>query len=123
MRGIRHRRPEPVFLDRSGRRRRLVGIVGAVLGVLLAASVVVLLAGFVGGAPVAVPGLPPAGHAGQPGGPTTAPAPKRIVDPLVTPAPVRVAQTGGGATPSPAGTTTRAHGVGQSPRPHPTKSR
>ncbi|HET8661656.1 MAG TPA: hypothetical protein VFM55_21995 [Micromonosporaceae bacterium] len=50
-----------VFVDRSGRRRRLVTLVGAGLGVLLVASLSILLAGLFSSGPVSIPGWPDAG--------------------------------------------------------------
>jgi hypothetical protein len=55
------RRPVlPVFLDRSGRRRRLVLVAGAFFGVLLMASAGMLVAGMSGASPTGVPGFPDA---------------------------------------------------------------
>jgi hypothetical protein len=49
-----------VFLDHSGRRRRLVVACGIGLGVILLAGLVVLLAGFSGASGLHVPGFPDA---------------------------------------------------------------
>ena len=51
-----HGTGDPVFVDRSGRRRRLVTLTGTAGGLLLAAAVLALLAGFTGAGPVALPG-------------------------------------------------------------------
>ena len=59
-RPVRHRPPRPVFLDQSGRRRRLVVASGIALGVILLAGLVVLLAGFSGASGLHVPGFPDA---------------------------------------------------------------
>jgi hypothetical protein len=56
---------DPVFVDRSGRRRRLFTGLGAGLGVLLAAGSLLLVAGLLGGSPVPLPGLPQGGQAGH----------------------------------------------------------
>jgi hypothetical protein len=56
---------DPVFVDRSGRRRRLFTSLGAGLGVLLAASFLLLIAGLMGTSPVPLPGLPQSGQGGQ----------------------------------------------------------
>jgi hypothetical protein len=54
---------EPVFLDRTGRRRRFVAAAGASVILLLTLMVLALLAGFTGGAPRTMPGWPAAdGH-------------------------------------------------------------
>ena len=87
----RRRRPavdasSPVFLDRTGRRRRLMVTVGAVLAAGLLASVAVLLAGLFTGGPMPLPGWPepdrPGGAGmgvGRLGAPATS-APVRPVD-------------------------------------------
>jgi len=49
---------DPVFVDRSGRRRRLILIAGAAGTVTLLAAIAALLAGFTGAGPVSVPGWP-----------------------------------------------------------------
>jgi hypothetical protein len=49
-----------VFLDQSGRRRRLVVAGGVALGVMLLAGLLVLLAGFSGASGLHVPGFPDA---------------------------------------------------------------
>lgn len=56
---------DPVFVDRSGRRRRLFTGLGAGLGVLLAAGSLLLVAGLMGTSPVPLPGLPQSGQRGQ----------------------------------------------------------
>jgi hypothetical protein len=71
------RRPtvsEPVFLDRTGRRRRLVAAAGASAILLLTLMVLALLAGFTGVAPKTMPGWPAADGHPRP----ARPAPERI---------------------------------------------
>jgi hypothetical protein len=53
---------DPVFVDRSGRRRRLFTALGAGLGVLLMAGCALLIAGVLGASPVPLPGLPQHGR-------------------------------------------------------------
>lgn len=53
-------RGRPVFLDRSGRRRRLVLMVGAFVGVVLVASLGLLAAGLTDASPTRLPGFPDA---------------------------------------------------------------
>jgi hypothetical protein len=53
-------RGRPVFLDRSGRRRRLVLVAGAFVGVLLVASLGLLAAGLTDASPTRLPGFPDA---------------------------------------------------------------
>ncbi|HET8683580.1 MAG TPA: hypothetical protein VFM54_17195 [Micromonosporaceae bacterium] len=80
-----------VFVDRSGRRRRLVTLVGAGLGVLLVASLSILLAGMFSSGPVAIPGWPDAGA--------------RPAEGAATPQPTDAGPTPDGTAPA-AGTTT-----------------
>jgi hypothetical protein len=69
MRDARPPRVRPVFLDRSGRRRRLTVLVGTSLAAALLASLALLLAGLSGAAPIGVPGFPDRGEqAGADGG-------------------------------------------------------
>jgi len=49
---------DPVFLDRTGRRRRLFVAAGSVGGLVLLIAVVALVAGFTGTGPGSVPGWP-----------------------------------------------------------------
>jgi hypothetical protein len=75
------RRPtvsEPVFLDRTGRRRRLVAAAGASAILLLTLMVLALLAGVTGIAPKTMPGWPAADGRPRPARPIpdrTEPAP------------------------------------------------
>jgi hypothetical protein len=55
---------DPIFVDRSGRRRRLLTIVGCASGGLLTVTTVALLSGFTGVSPASLPGLPPFGNPG-----------------------------------------------------------
>jgi hypothetical protein len=49
---------DPVFLDRTGRRRRLFVAAGSAGGLLLLVAVVALIAGFTAAGPGSVPGFP-----------------------------------------------------------------
>jgi len=49
---------DPVFLDRTGRRRRLFVAAGTIGGLLLLIAAVALVAGFTGTGPGSVPGWP-----------------------------------------------------------------
>jgi hypothetical protein len=55
-------RADPVFVDRSGRRRRLFTGLGAGFGVVLVVGCVLLVAGLMGSSPVPLPGLPQSGQ-------------------------------------------------------------
>ncbi|MFD0786376.1 hypothetical protein ACFQZ8_20955 [Micromonospora azadirachtae] len=77
----------PVFVDRTGRRRRLTVIAGTVMGLGLLTSVVLILAGLFFDAPVSVPGWPEsrpaqpieAGLDGRAGlGPSPSASPSRV---------------------------------------------
>jgi hypothetical protein len=108
-----------VFLDRSGRRRRLLKIVGAGVATSLVTVLLLLVAALSGVSPVDLPGLP---HA----------AGKDAARPTVRPSTtlVRPVDTRAGVVPtpttSPTGTptpsTSRRHGQ-STKSPHPTKSK
>jgi hypothetical protein len=51
-------RAHPVFVDRTGRRRRVLTIAGCAGGLLLTITTVGLLSGFTGIDPATLPGLP-----------------------------------------------------------------
>lgn len=56
------RAPKPVFVDRSGRRHRIVVASGAAAGVLVLLALIMLVAGLFGASPVPLPGLPDMGR-------------------------------------------------------------
>jgi hypothetical protein len=117
----------PVFLDRSGHRRRLLTVFAATLGCGLCGALTLLVLAFAGASPVPIPGFPQnhpasdppsAGPGAQAGGalPTRTSATRpgsSLTAPTMTPPP-------GSATPSP--TSTRP-GRQQSHSPHPSKSK
>ena len=51
-----------VFVDQSGRRRRLMVVVGTAVGSVLLATLGLLIAGLTGASPVRVPGFPDSGR-------------------------------------------------------------
>ena len=72
---VRRQSPEPVFVDRTGRRRRLFAAAGAGGGVLLALASLVLVAGFTGAGAGYLPALPePAGSKVHSAGSTASPS-------------------------------------------------
>jgi hypothetical protein len=96
---------KPVFVDRTGQRRRLVKVAGVAAGLALAAVSLLLLAGFTGTGPGHLPLLPePVG--GAPGAPRPS-AETRPVPPSPAPVrtsasqPVTAAPTAASATPTP----------------------
>ena len=96
---------DPVFVDRSGRRRRLFTSLGAGLGVLLAAGSLLLVAGLMGSSPVPLPGLPQSGQGGyhhDGAGPGVSTAPSR------TGAPSRSSPAGSSSGTATGGATTTA---------------
>ena len=60
---MRHAAPRPVFVDRTGRRRRIVLLTGVGLATVLASGLVVLAIGLSGGSGWHVPGFPDANNA------------------------------------------------------------
>src|SRR5947209_1529138 len=56
---------EPVFVDGSGRRRRLARMLAAVLGIGILFGLALVVVSFVGGGSVRLPGLPASGDPPQ----------------------------------------------------------
>jgi hypothetical protein len=110
----------PVFLDRSGRRRRVVLFAGSGIALVLLTSLALLVAGLFGAAPAHIPGFPDPGsdRAGND---------RPVVTPVPTPAPtspVPAASTGPGTVTltAPTPSNTRRHVPTQTPtHPNPTK--
>jgi hypothetical protein len=86
---------KPVFVDRAGRRRRLIVAAGAAGGVMLALALLALLAGFTGAGPRYLPWLP---------GPDTAQA-RNAAAAAATPEPSGTARFGPRAPQPTSGTT------------------
>lgn len=115
----------PVFVDGTGRRRRVAVVSGVALGVGLLLSLVMIVAGLLGASPVRLPGLPGAGD--KPPGEVRQPAvhsstsisnshsATRVPAPTVAPQPPAPTTT---ASPTPAG-----HPRGGPSRPHPGRSK
>src|SRR4051794_30457075 len=96
--------PRPVFVDHTGSRRRWFAIFAVAGGALLTLASAMLIAGFLGGGPAHLPGLPtaprpepivgqpPGGHqadhapSSTPGGASRSPTPTGTGGPLVNPA-------------------------------------
>jgi hypothetical protein len=93
----------PVFVDPTGRRRRLVTVAGAAVGLGLLSALALLVAGLLGASPVPLPGLPQGGQGAQQAVvPAEAPPSADPVDPTTS----RPAQAPAGAPASaPAGRT------------------
>ena len=120
-------------MDRSGRRRRLLTLLGVAVGVLLVAGLGVVAAGLVGSGPVSLPGWPdPGAQAGQDRPASTPPAPSattatpagvrttRTTPPPVAPTPTGVSVSPVAPTPGPR-TPTDVPGQGDEHRRTPTK--
>ncbi|GLH94792.1 hypothetical protein [Phytohabitans aurantiacus] len=102
---VRRRRTDPVFVDRTGRRRRVFLIAGLASGAALALATLVLIAGFTGTGPGRLPLLPEsAGEQLRAPVATVKPpeAPRTIPSPSESAAAPRPTRTG---TPAPATTT------------------
>jgi hypothetical protein len=101
---------DPVFVDHTGRRRRVLTIAGCAGGALLTVTTVALLSGFTGVSPASLPGLPfgnAPGAATQPA-PSPAGRPARVGPPTLPPAslPARTGATSGSANGSPSASPT-----------------
>jgi hypothetical protein len=140
---IRRHGTDPVFVDRTGRRRRIFLLAGAAGGVVLVLATVALLAGFTGVGSRYLPALPglPGSGAGQAQGvaptpkpsgtaiptrqiprstaPTTSPRPAGAPQPAVVPPPGTTA--GAGMTATPTGPSSRRNEPTQTPTTHPSK--
>ena len=114
---------QPVFVDHSGRRRRMFAIAGSAAAVVLLVALIMLGAGLFGVAPLRVPGFPDLGKANNGAAPSVTPGPEPITGGGGA-GPARAEQ---GSTPSPTGSPTVApssprHVPTQTP-PHPTKTK
>lgn len=116
---VRRQRTDPVFVDRTGRRRRLFMATGAAGGVAMALVTLALIAGFTGAGPGYLPTLPESAgdqqlDSGEAGQPSAAVRP-------VSPSP-RIASPATGARPTPAPSPTQALPAA-SPTPTPNSHR
>lgn len=107
---------EPVFVDRSGRRRRLLATAGTGVGATMVVALGVVVAGLFGASPAHIPGLPGGRHAepastregtagleGRPEGASRAtdrPTATASPTPTVTPVAATTPTKGPSATPS-----------------------
>jgi hypothetical protein len=97
---------DPVFVDRSGRRRGLATLIGVGLGTALLVSLGLIVAGLQGASPVPLPGFPgggqyaeqgPDGNAGA-GAPSPSPGTSRRPSPGTSVAPPASTATASPAT-------------------------
>ncbi len=125
MPGAHHLKPEPVFVDGSGRRRRLARILGAGLAAGLMASLAMLLAGLFGSSPLHLPMLP---DLGRPEVQTRTPQPGPASPAVPGSGPIRSpASTATGTQPSVPSSSLPSHGNAPTAppglgRPRPSKS-
>ena len=87
MREASRLRAKPVFVDRSGRRRRVVKLTGAVLGGLLVVALGLLGAAVSGASPLRMPGFPDADDNAEGGHATPAATPGTAQTPQPRPGP------------------------------------
>ena len=117
----------PVFLDRSGRRRRLALLVGTSLAIALLTTLGLLIAGLSAASPVTVPGFPEVGGRVGGGGaaPTTSPtADARPPAPAGTPAqPERVTRSTTSAAPTSSPGPGSRRNPTHPPHPRPSKNK
>ena len=97
---------DPVFVDRTGQRRRLFVAAGTAGGCLLVLAVAALLAAFTGVSPGANPGWPAATT--RPAGPALAGSPEASAPTAEDHAAVPQPTAGSTTTPAPAATTATA---------------
>jgi hypothetical protein len=64
--GVPAHSSDPVFVDRTGRRRRLTVLTGVGAGTALVASLGLIVAGFLGGSSTSIPGWPTGAGPKQP---------------------------------------------------------
>src|SRR4051794_24965477 len=103
---------EPVFVDRTGRRRRLIAVAGSTGGLLLTVALVALVMGLTGVGPVAVPEWPDSA-AGQVRKARPTPRPSREPRSATTPRPRTAERTAARGTPG--GTTGEVPAVTPTP--------
>jgi flagellar basal body-associated protein FliL len=111
----------PVFVDRSGRRRRVAIVVGSSLAVVIVVAIVMLVAGLSGVAPLGVPGFPDLAKQTKAPATETTPGPadpRSAVLPVTGPSTPTTTET---ASPSPSRSSPR-HDPTQTP-PHPSKTK
>jgi hypothetical protein len=111
---IHRRGGEPVFVDATGRRRRLFVVLGVSGGLVLLLVALAVVAGFTGAGPGGLPGWP-GSDAGRVQGATAAPSANRPTGPSTRPS-TSAAATSPGAAP----TVTLPAGAGTTPTAAPT---
>jgi hypothetical protein len=110
----------PVFVDGSGRRRRLATVAGVTLGAGLLLALVLVVAGLFGTSPVGLPGLPGGQGQPQPGLLRQAPPqPQKSPVPGSASPPAAVRGQPAGSTPTPTAIPTPTAGADVNPAGHP----
>lgn len=105
-------RVQPIFVDRTGRRRRFTVLVGICLGVVLTISLAMIVVGLFTGSPAPLPGWPERGHEQQ--------RDDAVIGPVVQPPPPAPSATATGTRShpkAPAASATRAAASPTPPRP------
>jgi len=118
--GKRRAKINPIFVDSTGRRRKLFTMIAAAAGVLLTTAVVILVAGFVGAGSSHLPGLPDLQPVQQEVAKVPEPPPSSGLqtDPARTPPPQ------GGTTTAPSTPDTRGNKPTHTPNhPQPTRTK
>ena len=109
---------DPIFVDRTGRRRRVVALAGSAGALVLLVAVLTLLAGFTGTGPATPPGWTDAGadrvREAKPVASRTTPAPAPRTPTRTAAAPVATSDTTPSVAPS-AGTTSASPSADPTP--------
>ncbi len=98
---MRHGSPRPVFVDRTGRRRRIMLLTGVGLATVLVSGLVVLAIGLSGGSAWRVPGFPEVNNAVEGADVGASPTPTAAESSVVEPTSSAGETVEPGTTPTP----------------------
>ena len=120
----------PVFVDLTGRRRRLVTALGVAAALVLVAALALVIAGVLGAAPVPLPGLPRGGQGAQQGTvvpadllPSAEPAASATARPARAPSAPSTSSTAAPAPTAPTSSSAAPPRHGNKPSDHPGNGR